>query len=141
VLDLLAEKFAKTSTEKEVFEQIIGFGMKDGETYEQYKDKFQSLLTDCEREDVPSKFRYLMLVMFIDRPKQHGKLNAEEVRRLNDVIEKDDGSDRVAKGEGEVVNLIMKEYKKLKIENRDADNDKKDDIGNVHYAENRSRWN
>jgi hypothetical protein len=52
VLDFLVEKFVKTFTEKakEVFGQLIDFVMTEGKMYEQYKDRFQSLLTDCERE-------------------------------------------------------------------------------------------
>jgi hypothetical protein len=79
--------------------------------------------------------------MFIDKARQQNQLNAEEVRRLCDVIERDDGKYRVPKGNDVVIDLFMKEYKKLKIENNhDTDTKKKDDISNVNYADNRSRW-
>jgi hypothetical protein len=55
--------------------------------------------------------------MFIDKAWQQYQLNSEEVRRLRDVIEKDDGKTRIPIAEGEVVDNFMKEYKKLKIEN------------------------
>jgi hypothetical protein len=79
--------------------------------------------------------------MFINRANNKRKLNTEEVRWLNDIIEKEEGGDRIAKGEEEVVKLVMNEYKNLKIvNNRDSDTEKKDETSNVHYADNRSRW-
>jgi hypothetical protein len=82
-----------------------------------------------------------MSVMFIDRAKRQGKLNTEEVRRLNDAIEKDDGTDRVSHDEGVVTEKVLKEYKIMKIvNNRDSDTKNEDYIGNVNYADNRSRW-
>ena len=75
VLDLLGDKFARTTTEKakDVFDRILGFEMKEDETHEQYWDKFQSLIIDCDRENVRSKFNYLLSVLFIEKAKEKRK--------------------------------------------------------------------
>jgi hypothetical protein len=65
----LGDKYARTTIEKakDVFEKIVGFEMKEDETHEQYWDRFQSLIVDCNRENIRTKFYYLLFVMFIDR--------------------------------------------------------------------------
>jgi hypothetical protein len=143
VLDLLAEKYAKTTTEKskEVFDKILKFKMEEDETCEKYWDRFQSLITDCDRENLRSKFYYLMVILFIDEAGKNGKINSEEMRRLKEVIEKDNDNDRVSKAEGDVVKQLKQEFKKLKIKNnRDPATTQSLEDTNVHYGENRSRW-
>lgn len=143
VLELLAERFARTSTEKvtDVFEQILDFKMKEDKTYEQYRDRCQTLIIDCDIENVFMKGKYLMYVMFVEKAKD--RLNTEEVRRLRDAIEQpnEDKTDRIPKTELEVVNCFMQEYKHLKIENNwGSDSKTNKGASNVNYVNNQSHW-
>ena len=59
----------------------------------------------------------MMSAMIIDKAEKNGKLTEEEKRRLNEVIENKNDSDRVPKSEETVVENLKKEVRKLKIEN------------------------
>ena len=139
VLSLLEEKYDKTTVEKskEVLKEILEFDMKEDESCEKYWDKFQALVTKCQTEKINEKLYYLLGNMMINKAKDRGKLNEEEKRRLFDTIETEKGSDSVPKDEEEVIENLKKEFKKLKIENNRGE--MKNET-NVHYGENRSRW-
>jgi hypothetical protein len=81
VMKILSEIFSKSTIEKakSMFQEVVQWSMLDGESYEQYKDRFLILMTDLEREEMITKFKYLMSVLFIEGAKNIGKLNAEEV--------------------------------------------------------------
>ena len=52
ILDLLGERYAKTSVEKskDILKEILEFEMKDEETHEEYLDRYDAIVKNCERE-------------------------------------------------------------------------------------------
>ena len=58
VMEILVEKYAKTTVEKskEILKEILEFDMKKDESCEKYWDKFQSVVTRCQRRKLTRKF-------------------------------------------------------------------------------------
>ena len=136
VIKILEEKYRKTTIEKtkDILKDILEFEMKKEETFEEYWDRCEILITKCKREKVNEKFYYMMSAMIIDKAEKNGKLTEEEKRRLNESIEAEQDSDRVPKPENTVVENLKKEVKKLKIENNRSEVETK-----VHYGDRMSR--
>ena len=118
VIKILEEKYKKTTVEKtkEILKDILEFKMKKEETFEEYWDRCEILITKCKREKVNEKFYYMMSAMIVDKAEKNGKLSEEEKRRLNESIEAEKDSDRVPKPEQTVIENLKKEVRKLKIE-------------------------
>ena len=75
-----------------------------------------------------------MASMIVDKAEKNGKLTEEEKRKLNEVIEQEEGSDRVPKEEESVMESLKKELKRLKIENNRTEPETR-----VHYGDRLSR--
>ena len=136
MIKILEEKYSKTTVEKtkDILKDILQFEMKKEETFEEYWDRCEILITKCKREKVNEKFYYMMSAMIVDKAEKNGKLTEEEKRRLNESIENEQDSDKVPKSEETVVENLKKEVKKLKIENNRSEIETK-----VHYGDRMSR--
>ena len=101
VMEILEEKYRRTTVEKtkEIMKDILEFEMKKEETFEEYWDRCEILITKCKREKVNEKFYYMMSAMIVDKAEKNGKLTEEEKRRLNESIENEQDSDKVPKSE------------------------------------------
>ena len=110
--------------------------MKDDETFEEYWDRCEIMITKCKREKVNEKFYYMMSAMIKNKAEEKDKLTEEESRRLCESIEAEEDLDRVPKNEDTVVEELKKEVRKLKIENNRSDN--KTSETSIHYGEDRS---
>ena len=146
VLEVLKEKYAKTTAEKciDVLKSILEFSMKEEDTNETYWDKFEVLICDSIREKISEHLYYLLGIMMVEKAYDRGNITAEEKRRLVDAMETHNGTDRKPREDDEVFNLLKTEYRKLKIENNRNIKTKPPGSSEsscyVHYGENRSRW-
>ena len=77
MLTSVKEKYDKTRVEKkkDILKKIFNFEMKDDEACEQYWDRFQSLVSDCQRENISNSLCYLLSNMMIDKAVEKGKIN------------------------------------------------------------------
>merc|ERR1712237_187748 len=106
--------------------------MEAEESFEEYWDRCEILITKCKREKINEKFYYMMATMFVN--KKEKKLSEEEKRKLSEILEKEENSDRVPKEEEIVIDSLKKEMKRLKIENNRSEPEK-----SVHYGDRMSR--
>ena len=144
VMKILDEKYRKTTIEKtkDVLKEILEFEMKKDETFEEYWDRCEILITKCKKEKVNEKFYYMMSTMMINKAEEKDKVTEEEKRKMFEAIEIERDSDRVPKPKNKVIEDLKKEVKRLKIENNRSEN--KESETNIHYGDNRSRrgnWN
>ena len=86
VMEILEEKYRRTTVEKtkEIMKDILEFEMKKEETFEEYWDRCEILITKCKREKVNEKFYYMMSAMIIDKAEKNGKLTEEEKIKRSD---------------------------------------------------------
>ena len=141
VLEVLAEKYARTKAEKcnDILEKIVGFSTDKSESCEKFLDKFESLMTEISREKISDCLNYVMSLLMIKKAHEGGKLTSDERTRLKEVIEQ--GVDRTPVDEENVTARLKTEFRKLKIEsNRDLTSNKSSNSSSTFYADNRSRY-
>ena len=117
VLEVLAEKYAKTKAEKcnDIMEKIISFSTDKSESCEKFLDKFESLMAEVSREKINACLNYVMSLLMIKRAHEGEKITSDEKIRLKEVIEC--GDERKPVDEEDVTARLKKEFRKLKIEN------------------------
>ena len=103
ILDVLAEKYAKTKAEKcsDILERVLTFSTDSSESCEKYLDKFESLMSEISKEKINSCFNYVMSLLMIKRAHEGGKITSDEKTRLKEAIEH--GVDRIPLDEDSVV--------------------------------------
>ena len=141
ILEVLAEKYAKTKDEKcnDIIEKIVGFTTDKSESCEKFLDKFESLMAEISREKIHVCFNYVMSLLMIRRAYEGGKITSDEKTRLKEVIEH--GAERNPVDEENVTTKLKLEFKKLKIENnRDSISDISLNSSSTFYTDNRSRY-
>ena len=108
VLDIMTEKFSKTTREKmsSLVNKISNF--KADENVDKLIDKFEELITETDKLKLAQNLKYALSLMFIERLERDGKINANEKLRLRDVIEDDDGEPRV----GNLTVFVRKDSKR-----------------------------
>jgi hypothetical protein len=68
ILELMTAKFAKTAPEhlKDLFEKMVKLEMYDGESSEDYWDRFHAMVVEMEKEEVAEHILYLMSNLFVE---------------------------------------------------------------------------
>ena len=117
VLEVLAEKYARTEAEKcnNILEKIIGFSTDKSESCEKFLDKFESLMAEISREKVNVCLNYLMSLLMIKRAHGGGKITSDGKTHPREAIEQ--GVERMPIDEENVTVRLKMEFRKLKIEN------------------------
>ena len=141
VLDVLAEKYAKTKAEKcsDIIEKIVGFSTKESESCEKILDKCESLMAEISREEINTCLNYVMILLMIKKIHEGGKITSDEKIRLKEVIE--EGVARKPVSEEHVFERFKVEFRKLKIEsNRDSMPIKSSNNSSTFYTDSRSRY-
>ena len=92
VLDLMAEKYAKTTKEKimETMKKISGFRIED--KVDVLIDRFEEMVTETETLKLAERLKYALSLQFIERLEDGGKINSGERIRLKDILEDVDGN-------------------------------------------------
>merc|ERR1712237_206287 len=121
VLDILEDKYRKTTVEKakDVLKDILEFEMNAEESFEEYWDRCEILITKCKREKINEKFYYMMATMMVNKAEK--KLSEEEKRKLNEALEKEENSDRMPKEEEIVIDTTAWSVSKWQQKKVDSD--------------------
>ena len=112
ILDVLAEKYAKTKAEKcsDILQKIVGFSTDKSESCERFLDKFESLMAEISRENVSTYLNYMMSLLMIKTAYDGGKITLDEKTRLKEVIEH--GIERKPVDESNVIAKLKMEFRK-----------------------------
>ena len=139
VLEVMSEKFSKTTGEKmlNLMNKISNF--KTDENVDKLIDRFEEMVTETDKLKLATNLRYALSLQFVERLEKDGKINSGEKLRLRDVIEDYAGEPRV----GDVTQYLKKELRKIKvIENREEPFSGKDyKTLYVRNNDNHSRFN
>ena len=141
VLDVIAEKYAKTKAEKcsDIIEKIFDFPKDKSVTCEKFLDKFESLSAEISREKINTCLNYVICLLMMNTAHEIGMITSDEKIRLKEVIE--EGVERKPVDDEIVIERLKKEFRKLKIEsNRDPMPNKSSNNSSTFYMDNRSRY-
>ena len=125
VLDLLADKYAKTTTERclDLVKELFEFEMLEGESYEVYLQRFQKMMGSCDKENIRTQFYFIMCHRMIESCTRKDRLTPEEKLRLEEqLVRPGNNNDVVPKDDDEVFDVLKKEFKRLKIINNIVSN-------------------
>ena len=87
VLDVMSEKFSKTTGEKMSSSMNKISNFKADENVDKLIDKFEELITETDKLKLAQNLKYVLSLMFIEWLERDGKINASEKLRVRDVIE------------------------------------------------------
>jgi len=138
VLDLMAEKYSKTTCEKimETMKKISGF--QTDNKVDVLINRFEEMVTETETLGLAERLRYALSSQFIDRLEDSGKINSGERVRLKDILEDVDGNPKA----GDTMETMKKELKRLKgAENHEEPFVKETKMYYTRTEESRSRYN
>ena len=123
VINLLKGKFQKTILEKmsDIVLDILRFEQRDGETAEEYLNRYENLMVKLDRANFASQWRLWTTILFLDRSKMKTTEKITIKRQLKDL------EDSVT------VETCKKEFNELKIENQRSKNEE-----DVFFASNRN---
>ena len=127
----MTEKFDKNLSEKtnDMMRKICGEGFKSNENVDKIIDKFGDMITEMKKIKLAENLDYAMGLQFLERLEKSGKVNAVEKKIIRDTLEDVDGNPK----EGEILELMKKELRKMKVaENREEPFKKKID---TYYQE------
>ena len=138
VLNVMAEKYSKTTCEKikDTMKKISEF--KTNEKVDNLIDNFDEMLIEIKTLDLARRLEYAVSAQFVDRLEENGKINTMEKLRLKDILEDPEGNPR----DGDTTEVMKRELKRLKIiDHREEPFANKDTLTNyVRNDENRSRY-
>ena len=92
ILEVMTEKFAKTTSEKtlDMMKKISGF--KSENKIDVMIDRFEEMITETENIRLAENLRYAMSLQFLERIENCRKIIAVERMKLKDVIEDVNGN-------------------------------------------------
>ena len=108
----MTEKFAKTTEEKtaEMMRKISGKSFKSEEKIDVMIDKFEDMTMEVEKIKLAENLEYALILQFLERLENLGKINAIEWMRLKDVIEDVNRNPKA----GKTLEMMKKELRKLR---------------------------
>ena len=109
VLNVMAEKYSKTTCEKitDTMKKISGF--KTDDKVENLIDNFDEMLIEVETLDLAGRLKYALSAQFVDRLEEGRKINEMEKLRLKDILEDAEGNPKP----GHTTETMKKELKRL----------------------------
>ena len=109
VLDMMVEKYSKTTCERitEVMKKISGF--KTEQKVDTLIDRFKEMVTEIKAVRLIDRMKYALRSQFVDKMEESGKINLNEKLRLKDILEDVEGNPK--EGDNDTEELMKKELK------------------------------
>ena len=117
--------------------KISSEGFESDESVDKMMDRFGDMIVEIEKIRLADNLNYAMGLQFLERLEKSGKVNTVEKKMLRDILEDADGNPR----EGEILKMMNKELKKMKVVENREEPSKKDIVTNcvdkdVYYVRN-----
>ena len=135
----MSEKFDRNVGVKriEIMRKVSGEVFKSDESVDKMMDRFGDMIVEMKKINLANNLDYAMGLQFLERLEKSGKVNTVEKKMLRDILEDADGNPK----EGETLELMKKELKRMKVAENREEPFKKDIVTNyvdedTYYVQN-----
>ena len=132
----MTEKFPKSTSEK-MMRQLSWNEFKSEDKIDVMIDRFEEMITETKKIRLAENLGYAMGLQFLERLEKSGKVNTVENKILRDILEDADGNPK----DGETLELMKNELKRMKVAENREEPFKKDLATNYVEGDTYNVWN